>query len=177
MTISSLTRRPDKSARATVGVFLSLVFSVSVFICVHLWFQKAVQGSPRDDQVLTGMVGLRGGRLGPWPRRALGRITNQTGLDRSRRSTIDLLAHAPEVKLVALFSPEHGIRGAADERISSATDAPTGLPVYSLYGDDVRPTDTMLTGLDALVFDIQDAGVRFYTYITTMGYTMEAAAK
>jgi len=64
-----------------------------------------------------------------------------------------------------------------DERVPSSTDEATGLPVYSLYGDDVRPTDAMLAGLDALVFDIQDAGVRFYTYITTMGYTMEAAAK
>ena len=177
MTISSLTRRPDKSARATVGVFLSLVISVSVFICVHLWFQKAVQGSPRDDHVLTGIDVLEARKFAPLAGKRVGLITNQTGLDRSRRSTIDLLAHAPGVKLVALFSPEHGIRGAADERISSATDAPTGLPVYSLYGDDVRPTDAMLAGLDALVFDIQDAGVRFYTYITTMGYTMEAAAK
>ena len=176
MTISSLTRRPDKSARATVGVFLSLVISVSVFICVHLWFQKAVQGSPRDDHVLTGIDVLEARKFAPLAGKRVGLITNQTGLDRSRRSTIDLLAHAPGVKLVALFSPEHGIRGAADERISSATDASTGLPVYSLYGDDVRPTDAMLTGLDALVFDIQDAGVRFYTYITTMGYTMEAAA-
>jgi uncharacterized protein YbbC (DUF1343 family) len=107
----------------------------------------------------------------------VGLITNQTGIDRARRSTIDLLAHAPGVKLVALFSPEHGIRGLADARVASTTDAATGLPVYSLYGDGVRPTDAMLAGLDALVFDMQDAGVRFYTYVTTMGYTMEAAAK
>src|SRR5258705_6510578 len=101
----------------------------------------------------------------------------QSGAARGGRSTIDLLARAPGVKLVALFRPEHGIRGAVDERVPSSTDKATGLPVYSLYGDDVRPTDAMLAGLDALVFDIQDAGVRFYTYITTMGYTMEAAAK
>ncbi len=106
----------------------------------------------------------------------VGLITNQTGIDRNGRSTIDLLAHAPGVKLVALFSPEHGIRGTEDARIPSTTDAATGLPIYSLYGDTDRPTDAMLAGLDALVFDMQDAGVRFYTYITTMGYTMEAAA-
>ena len=106
----------------------------------------------------------------------VGLITNQTGIDRKGRSTIDLLAHAPGVKLVALFSPEHGIRGVVDERVPSSTDTATGLPVYSLYGDTLRPTDAELAGLDALVFDIQDAGVRFYTYITTMGYTMEAAA-
>jgi len=106
----------------------------------------------------------------------VGLITNQTGIDRNRRSTIDLLAHAPGVRLVALFSPEHGIRGTLDERVASSTDQATGLPVYSLYGETSRPTDVMMTGLDALVFDIQDAGVRFYTYITTMGYAMEAAA-
>jgi uncharacterized protein YbbC (DUF1343 family) len=74
-----------------------------------------------------------------------------------------------------LFSPEHGIRGTFDARVSSTTDEATGLPVYSLYGETERPTDAMLAGLDVLVFDIQDAGVRFYTYITTMGYAMEAA--
>ncbi len=78
---------------------------------------------------------------------------------------------------MALFSPEHGIRGVHDERVPSTVDEATGLPVYSLYGEAERPTDAMLMGLDTLVFDIQDAGVRFYTYITTMGYTMEAAAK
>jgi uncharacterized protein YbbC (DUF1343 family) len=171
-----MTRPPKKCARATVGVLLSLVFSVSVFICVHLWFQTAVQASPRDDHVLTGTDVLEAQKFAPLAGKRVGLITNQTGVDRKGRSTIDLLAHAPGVKLVALFSPEHGIRGAADERVPSATDAGTGLPVYSLFGDDVRPTDTMLTGLDALVFDIQDAGVRFFTYITTMGYTMEAAA-
>lgn len=78
---------------------------------------------------------------------------------------------------MVLFSPEHGIRGTEDEKIPSSTDAQTGLLVYSLYGDTTRPTDQMLDGLDALVFDIQDAGVRFYTYITTMGYAMESAAR
>ncbi len=90
---------------------------------------------------------------------------------------MELLAHAPGVQLVALFSPEHGIAGHADEKISSSKDASTGLPIYSLYGDHLRPTDEMLQGIDALVFDVQDAGVRFYTYTTTMGYCMEEAAK
>src|SRR5258707_2205648 len=152
-------------------------FFLSVFMCVHPWFQKAVQAPPRDTHVLTGIDVLEGQKFAPLAGKRVGLITNQTGIDRNRRSTIDLLAHAPGVKLVALFSPEHGIRGAVDERVTSAADAATGLPIYSLYGEDVRPTDAMLQGLDALVFDIQDAGVRFYTYITTMGYTMEAAAK
>ena len=82
-----------------------------------------------------------------------------------------------DVKLVALFSPEHGISGKADAAIANATDAKTGLPVYSLYGETRRPTDEMLKGVDVLVFDMQDAGVRFYTYVTTMAYCMEAAAK
>src|SRR6202171_6553586 len=168
---------PKEPTRTVDGVLLSLVFSVSVFICVHLWIQTAVQAAPQNYHVLTGIDVLETRKFAPLAGKRVGLITNQTGIDRGRRGTIDLLAHAPGVKLVALFSPEHGIRGAADERVPSATDAATGLPVYSLYGEDVRPTDAMLEGLDALVFDIQDAGVRFYTYVTTMGYTMEAAAK
>src|SRR5271163_3967534 len=81
------------------------------------------------------------------------------------------------MKLVALFSPEHGLAGRNDENINSSTDAATGLPIFSLYGETRRPTDEMLQGVDALVFDVQDAGVRFYTYITTMAYCMEEAAK
>ncbi|MBZ5641432.1 MAG: DUF1343 domain-containing protein [Acidobacteriia bacterium] len=146
---------------------------LSVFICVHLWIQSPAFAA---QQTLTGIDVLEAQDFAPLKGKRVGLITNQTGVDRNGRSTIDLLAHAPGVKLVALFSPEHGIRGLADERVLSTTDAATGLPVYSLYGDTERPTDAMLAGLDALVFDIQDAGVRFYTYIATMGYTMEAAA-
>jgi len=114
-------------------------------------------------------VSLRGKRVGL--------ITNQTGMDSQGRRTIDVLAHADGVKLVALFSPEHGIEGKVDAIVGNATDAATGLPIYSLYGDTKRPTDQMLRGIDALVFDVQGAGVRFYTFITTMGYCMEAASK
>jgi len=170
------TRSMILARRATRFSFFSFFF-LSVLICVHPWFQKAVRAAPRDTHVLTGIDVLESQNFAPLAGKRVGLITNQTGIDRNRRSTIDLLAHAPGVKLVALFSPEHGIRGAVDERVVSTTDAVTRLPIYSLYGDHVRPTDAMLEGLDALVFDIQDAGVRFYTYITTMGYTMEAAAK
>jgi uncharacterized protein YbbC (DUF1343 family) len=124
----------------------------------------------------TGIDVLESQNFAPLVGKRVGLITNQTGIDREGRSTIDLLAHASNVKLVALFSPEHGIRGVEDSSVSSSTDAATGLPIYSLYGETERPTDAMLAGVDVLVFDIQDAGVRFYTYITTMGYTMEAAA-
>ena len=108
----------------------------------------------------------------------VGLITNHTGKDQSGNSTIDLLFKAPEVKLVALFSPEHGIRGALDqEKITNSTDEKTGLPIYSLYGEARQPTDEMLKGLDVIVYDIQDIGARFYTYISTLGLAMEAAAK
>ena len=170
-----------KSARAPVRKSSPSFLVLSVFICVHPWFQAPVHAAAstasRDAHTLTGIDVLEAQKFAPLAGKRVGLITNQTGIDRARRSTIDLLAHAPGVKLVALFSPEHGIRGVVDERVPSTIDASTGLPIYSLYGDDVRPTDAMLAGLDALVFDMQDAGVRFYTYITTMGYTMEAAAK
>jgi uncharacterized protein YbbC (DUF1343 family) len=107
----------------------------------------------------------------------VGLITNQTGVDSQGRRTIDVLAHADGVKLVAIFSPEHGIAGKLDAKVANETDSATGLPVFSLYGDTRTPTDAMLKGIDALVFDMQDAGVRFYTFTSTMGYCMEAAAK
>jgi uncharacterized protein YbbC (DUF1343 family) len=107
----------------------------------------------------------------------IGLVTNHTGRDRDGRQTIDVLQRASNVKLVALFSPEHGIRGVADEKVSDAKDQATGLPIYSLYGDIRRPTPAQLKDIDAFVFDIQDIGTRFYTYISTLGYVMEAAAK
>lgn len=160
----------DRFSRANFSVFLFL----SVFICVHPWFQGVVYAA--SGQTLTGIDVLEAENFAPLAGKRVGLVTNQTGIDRNGRSTIDLLAHAPGVKLVALFSPEHGIRGMLDERVSSTTDAATGLPVYSLYGETERPTDAMLGAVDTLVFDVQGAGVRFYTYITTMGYAMEAAA-
>ncbi len=109
---------------------------------------------------------------------SVGLITNQTGIDAQRRSTIDLLAEAPEVKLKKLFSPEHGIRGELDQlKIGDSKDKKTGLPVLSLYGERKAPTPEQLADIDALVFDVQDIGCRFYTYIGTMRVCMEAAAK
>jgi uncharacterized protein YbbC (DUF1343 family) len=110
----------------------------------------------------------------------VGLLTNHTGMSRTGVSTIDLLFAAEGVKLVALFSPEHGIRGTADEKVEKSRDATTGLPIYSLYGDtreSFRPTSQMLQGIDTLVVDLQDVGVRFYTYIATTAYAMEEAAK
>ena len=108
----------------------------------------------------------------------VGLITNQTGADAQRNVSIDLLAEAPRVKLRALFSPEHGIRGQLDqEKITDGKDRKTGRPIYSLYGDRRAPTPEQMQELDALVFDIQDIGCRFYTYISTLRLCMEAAAK
>lgn len=128
-------------------------------------------------RVQTGLDVLEAQKFAPLHGKRVGLITNHTGVDTQERSTVQLLAHAPGVQLVALFSPEHGIAGHADDNVPSSKDASTGLPIYSLYGDHNRPTDEMLNGIDALVFDVQDAGVRFYTYTTTMGYCMEEAAK
>ena len=130
------------------------------------------------EQTQTGIDVLEQQNFAPLRGKRVGLITNQTGVDSQGRRTIDVLAHADGVKLVALFSPEHGIAGQLDTaNVANATDAATGLKIFSLYGDTRHPTDLMLQGLDALVFDIQGAGVRFYTFITTMGYCMEAAAQ
>ena len=106
----------------------------------------------------------------------VGLLTNHPGRARDGAATIDLLAAAPNVKLTALFSPEHGIRGILDASVPSTTDEKTGLPIHSLYGTTRRPSADQLAGLDAVVIDLQDIGTRFYTYMTSMAYVMEEAA-
>jgi len=134
-------------------------------------------GGHRAGRVQPGLDVLEAQKFALLKGKRIGLITNHTGVDFNGKSSIELLAHAPGVELVALFSPEHGIAGHSDENVVSSKDPSTGLPIYSLYGESRRPTAEMLKGLDALVFDVQDAGVRFYTYTTTMGYCMEEAAK
>ena len=111
----------------------------------------------------------------------VGVITNQTGVDSQGQRTIDVLAKATQVRLTAIFSPEHGVQGTADSTdVGNSTDTATGIPVYSVYGDSDakrRPTAEQMKSVDVLVFDIQDAGARFYTYETTLGYFLEGAAK
>jgi uncharacterized protein YbbC (DUF1343 family) len=107
----------------------------------------------------------------------VGLITNHSGLDRQGRTTIDLLAGSNQIKLVALFAPEHGIRGTAEARVTSGTDEKTGLPVHSLYGETYKPTPQMLEGVEALIYDIKDLGVRQYTYESTLALAMQAAAE
>lgn len=109
----------------------------------------------------------------------VGLITNSTGVDAQLNSTIDILFDAPQVNLMALYGPEHGVRGniAAGEKVENAIDSATGIPVYSLYGKTRKPTPEMLEGIDVLVYDIQDIGSRSYTYISTLILAMEAAAE
>ena len=107
----------------------------------------------------------------------VGLITNHSGFDRRRTSTIDILAAVPGTKLVALFAPEHGIRGVAETTVQNAVDEKTGLPIYSLYGQTRKPTPEMLKDVDVLVYDIQDIGVRQYTFESTMTLAMQAAAE
>jgi uncharacterized protein YbbC (DUF1343 family) len=109
----------------------------------------------------------------------VGLITNHTGVDARGRSSIDRLTDSEDVHLVSLFSPEHGIRGTqrGGDAVEAGVDAATGLPIHSLYGETRAPTPEMLDGLDALLFDIQDVGARYYTYISTMALAMEAAGK
>lgn len=131
-------------------------------------------------EVLTGIDVLERERFQPLQNLRIGLVTNHTGRNRAGRATIDVLRETPasaNVRLVALFSPEHGIRGTLDERVNDSRDEQTGLPIYSLYGETRRPRPEQLQNLDALVFDIQDIGARFYTYISTLGLVMEEAAR
>ena len=132
--------------------------------------------APAAAAVLPGIDVLRANGFAPLRGLRIGLLTNQAGLARDGTSTIDILASAPDVKLTALFSPEHGIRGVLDSAVSSTTDDKTGLPIHSLYGATERPTAEMLAGLDAVVVDLPDVGTRFYTFMTSMAYVMEEAA-
>jgi len=147
---------------------------------------RAVDTSPwviasesRREEVRTGIDVLAASGFEILAGKRVGLITNHTGRDRKGKSTIDLLHDAPGAQLVALFGPEHGIRGEAEagERVASGRDARTGLPIHSLYGATRKPTPEMLAGLDVLVFDIQDIGARYYTYVWTMALAMRAAAE
>lgn len=128
-------------------------------------------------QVLPGIEILKRENFARLKGARVGLVTNHSGKDNSGTSTIDLLHNAPDVKLMALFSPEHGIRGMVDAKVADSKDEKTGLPVFSLYGERRKPTSTQLEGIDTLVYDIQDAGCRFYTYISTLGLVMEAASE
>lgn len=151
--------------------------AVTVLTFHILAFVSLAEADPRP--VIPGIEVLLSEQLHLIRGKRIGLITNHSGVDRKLRHDIDLLASAPGVKLTALFSPEHGIRGAAQagEKVRSSVDAKTGVPIYSLYGETRRPSAEMLRDVDVLVYDIQDIGSRFYTYISTLGECMHAAAE
>ncbi len=131
------------------------------------------------SQVKTGIEVLRDHNFGFLADKTVGLITNPTGTDSRLKSTVDILHEAPNVNLVALYGPEHGVRGniEAGVAVDHLTDGATGIPVFSLYGITRKPTPEMLDKVEILVYDIQDIGTRSYTYISTLGLAMEAAAE
>ncbi|BAX80505.1 exo-beta-N-acetylmuramidase NamZ family protein [Labilibaculum antarcticum] len=147
-----------------------------LLVCLQVLFlQKPILAQKVD----TGIDVLQKTNYAILKGKKIGIITNPTGVNKDLESTIDLLHSCNEIEVKVLFSPEHGIRGdhAAGEKVASYTDKKTGILVYSLYGKQQKPNAKMLKGLDAIIYDIQDIGVRSYTYISSMGLLMEACAE
>jgi uncharacterized protein YbbC (DUF1343 family) len=138
---------------------------------------KHLAKKPAPSPVAVGIDVLRSGYLKPIETKRIGLVTNHNGLARDGMSTIDILHQATNIKLTALFCPEHGIRGKLDETVKDEFDGKTGLWVYSLYGANRKPTAEQLKNVEILVYDVQDIGCRFYTYISTLGLVLEAAAE
>ena len=156
--------------------YLTKTLIVAVIIITPM---ISLAGKVNGPLVKTGLETLINSNFEILKGRKVGLITNPTGVDHNLRSTIDILFTSDNVQLVALFSPEHGVRGdfAAGEQVGTIIDPLTRLPVYSLYGKTRKPTAEMLKGIDVLVYDVQDIGSRSYTYISTLGLAMEAAAE
>ena len=133
----------------------------------------------KSPVVKTGIEVLRDRGFEGLVGRKVGLVTNPSGVDRNLNSTVDILFNAPGVELVALYGPEHGVRGDvyAGDKINNSIDPTTGLPVYSIYGSTRKPTHEMLEGIEVMVYDIQDVGVRSYTFISSLGLVMEACAE
>jgi len=129
------------------------------------------------ERVLTGLDVLSEQKFAMLSGHSVGLVTNQTGVDMRGRRAIDLLVNAPGMRLTAIFTPEHGLMGQSDTDVPHGRDVVTGRPIWSLYGVTRRPTPGMLKDITLLVFDIQDVGARYYTYLTTLIYVMEEAAK
>lgn len=151
-------------------------FKILILVAMILFPATASAAQPR---VKPGIEVLQEMNFAPIAGKRVGLVTNPSGVDHNLRSTIDILSNAPEVNLVALYGPEHGVRGDvyAGGHVADFTDPVTGLPVYSLYGPTRKPTDDMLRGVDVMVYDIQDVGARCYTFISSLGLVMEACAK
>lgn len=152
---------------------------LQVIFCYLFMLCLPFQSWARNKQVMTGIDVLEQQAFKCLQGKRVGLITNPTGVNRHLVSTVDVLNNAPGVNLVALYGPEHGVRGDvhAGDKVDNIKDAKTGLPVYSLYGKTRKPTAEMLKDIDVLVYDIQDIGCRSFTFISTMGLAMEAAAE
>ena len=145
---------------------------LSLFIIAIL----SISAEAKEPVVKTGIEVLRDRGFEGLVGKRVGLVTNPSGVDSQLRSTIDILYNAPGVELVALYGPEHGVRGDlyAGDHVTDFKDPATGLPVYSIYGATRKPTPDMLKGIDVMVYDIQDVGVRSYTFISSLGLVMEA---
>ena len=152
---------------------------LALMLPMALSAEPASESDPASAAPVLGIEVLLAEPLTLLRGKRIGLITNPTGVDRELRSSIDLLAKHPDLQLVALFGPEHGVRGNAQagEKVGASVDAATGLPVFSLYGEHREPTAEMLQGIDVLLFDIQDVGARFYTYPYTLAGAMRAARR
>ena len=152
---------------------------LQVIFCYLFMLCLPFQSWARNKQVMTGIDVLEQQAFKCLQGKRVGLITNPTGVNRHLVSTVDVLNNAPGVNLVALYGPEHGVRGDvhAGDKVDNIKDVKTGLPVYSLYGKTRKPTAEMLKDIDVLVYDIQDIGCRSFTFISTMGLAMEAAAE
>ena len=171
-----------KILRSTVSTVIAAAAVLCVSGCLSAREKvtsKETDQVQEDCQVLTGIEVLRNRDFDCLQGKKIGLLTNPSGIDRNLRSTIDILFHAEGVELVALFAPEHGVRGDvyAGGKVSGSKDETTGLPVHSLYGSTRQPTAEMLKGLDAVVYDIQDVGTRSYTFISSLGLLMRACAE
>ena len=149
-----------------------------VFLCVA-FAALTFTAKAAEPVVKTGIEVLRDRNFEILKGKRVGLVTNPSGVDRFLNSTVDILFNAPDVELVALYGPEHGVRGDvyAGGHVTDTKDEATGLPVYSIYGATRKPTPQMLEGIDVMVYDIQDVGVRSYTFISTLGLVMEACGE
>ena len=155
--------------------------AVSCVVALAFFLLPSLEARPKkaDGTVRPGIEVLESRGFSCLKGKRVGLVTNPSGVDRNMRSTVDILFNAPGVSLVALYGPEHGVRGDvyAGGKVTDTVDPATGLPVYSLYGATRKPTPQMLEGIDVMVYDIQDVGVRSYTFISTLGLVMEACAE
>lgn len=155
-------------------MFKKIFLLIAIFV-----FALSCSAPQKANDVKLGLDVLMDSKLELIKGKNVGVVTNQTGLNAEGEHIVDLLFNAPEVNLVALFGPEHGLRGDVQggDSIADNRDDKTGVPIFSIYGDTQKPMPEMLEGIDVLIFDIQDVGARFYTYISTMSLCMEAAAE